>query len=515
MNSTSSRKRYKQLLERKRQARRRLVLRRVAGGLLILAIAGVLTIAIASVRSCVIARNGGHNLAHGKLPQPTPQPKADPAQSKISLVYAHDFRPGPQFVALDSQRVYVGANDPGTDKTLPSTLLAAFNFDGRDALWQAPAQSPLMQLGVSGGNIIGVPQGEGGLQRYDGVTGQPLAEIEASPEPEVQFDGRQVITGYKVTKDNGSAGARLTAYEPKTGERLWTTRPKLAGLLAAEMDACCGSAPQLELNCWSGVCGYRLHNVFGLLNTKGGKLLRAEYASGGHIVAAQLDRHSKSNEVRSGLAYIISADESDPNLYRLIRIPLDSDLKPRRLLEFRSQNSDFLLLADGGKVLLAFHDEDGKAKLACFAKGATAPTLSLDAAAGVTDMAAVPGSGDFLVATCERFKDGEPLGRSQLLRVRLGETPDALKVGGYGKPVLWVVPFKRDCLALVRGGGLLGGGQILRYSADSGKLKLLRRAKYELLEPQHSADQTALLVSSYPPSYALDKGGPLQVLVFK
>jgi hypothetical protein len=506
VSSPASHKRYKQLLERKRVARRRQLIYRVAAGLLVLLLAGLLTVVIASIRSCAAHRNKGHNLAHGHT---TPSKPVDPAQSKINLVFAHDFRPGPQFVTLDSRRVYVGATTPGKDKALPSTLLAAFNFDGRDTLWQAPAEAPLLQLGISGGNIIGVPQGPGGLQRYDGASGQPLDEIPADPEAEVRFDGREILAGYTTVRDNGTPGVRISAWDPKSAKRLWTTRPKLAGL-STTIDACCGSAPQVELNCWSGICAYRLHNVVGLINTKGGKLLRPEYNASGHVLSVQLD-----NDKQNPIAYIVSGDKSDPTLFRLIRIPLDDAYKPKRLLEFHSKSSDFLLLADSGRVLLAYQDSVGKARLACFKRDSVEPALTLDTDAGVTDMAAVPGSGDFLVATCGKFTDGEPVGRSKLLRIRLGKAAESLQVAAYGQPVLWVVPFKRDCLALVRGGGLLGGGQVMRYNADSGKLKLLRRARYDLFDVQSSADQTALMVSSYTDGYVQGNGGPLQVLVFK
>jgi hypothetical protein len=510
--SATSHKRYKQLIERKRQARRRQLIYRAAAALLVLVVAGLLTLAIAGVRSCAAHRNGGHSIAKGHTPQPKP---VDPAQSKINLVFVHDFHPGPQFVALDSQRVYIGVNTPGKDKVPPSTQLAAFNFDSKDALWQSPAETSLMQLGISGGNIVGVPEGETGLQRYDGLSGKPLAAIEVEPGAELRFDGREVITGYTTVRDNGSPGIRLTAYDPKSGQRLWTTRPKLSGLSASGLQACCGSSPNAELNCWAGVCAYRMHNVVGFLNTKGGRLLRPEYNASGHILAVQIDRLARTGNAHTGMAYIVSADKSDDTLFRLIRIPLDDTYKPKRLLEFRSNSSDFLLLGDAGRVLLAFADAAGKAKLACFRKDATEAALTLDVDAGVTDMSAVPGSGDFLVATCSKFKDGEPVGRAKLLRIRLGKTAEALQAATYGQPVQWVVPFKRDCLVLERGGGIFGGGQVIRYNSDSGRLKLLRRAKYDLLEPQNSADQTTLMVSSYPQSYLQGKGGALQVLVFK
>ena len=107
-------------------------------------------------------------------------------------------------------------------------------------------------------------------------------------------------------------------------------------------------------------------------------------------------------------------------------------------------------------------------------------------------MSAVPGSGEFLVATCSKFKDDEPTGSSKLLRLRIGRSVESQQIASYGKPVLWVVPFKRDCIALVRGGGLFnGGGQILRYNSDSGRVRLLQRAKYEVLYPQYSAADDA------------------------
>jgi hypothetical protein len=388
-------------------------------------------------------------------------------------------------------------------------------MNGNDALWQQPAERSLQDLFVLGGNVVGVPGGSG-LLRFDGLDGKPLSDIDADFEnAELQIDGSTIIAGSTVTGNSARPSGLLAAYDPLSGERRWHMTPKLSGL-DGDTDACCGGAPHLELNCWPGVCAYRMHNVVGFLNTKGGKLLRPEYNASGHILYVQIDRMNRNRDRRSGMAYIISADKDDSTLFRLIRIPLDSEYKPKRLLEFHSNSDVFLPYGEGGRVLLAYNDSSGKAKLACFNKDGSQPALTLDVDAGVTDISNVPGSGDFIVATCSAFKDGEPVGHSRLLRVRLGQSADSQQVASYGKPVLWLVPFKRDCLALVRGGGLLsGGGQIVRYSADSSKVRLLRRAKYDILYPQTSADQTALMVTSYPESYALQKGGPLQALVFK
>nr|MDQ3024768.1 hypothetical protein [bacterium] len=216
-------------------------------------------------------------------------------------------------------------------------------------------------------------------------------------------------------------------------------------------------------------------------------------------------------------AYIIAADKEDHALYRLIRIPVDEDMPAKRMLEFRSNSGEFMLFGEQGNVLLGYTTEEGSAKLVCFRKDVQEPVLAVAADAGVSDMSAVPGAaGEFVVATNTKFRDGAAIGRGKIYRVRLNEVPEALEIATYHQPVTWVVPFKRDCLVLVRGGGIVNnGGQVIRYSADSGKLKLLRRAKYPLLDPMHSADRTSLMVSSYTEGYALDKGGPLQALVFK
>jgi hypothetical protein len=487
-------------MERQRQRRRRLAIRRLAAVVLLLLIAGLVTIAVASIRSCAERKA----LAARRTPPAKP---IDPAQSRIDLVFAHDFRPGPEFIALDNHRVYIG--EPESSRNKPqATRLAAFVFGGNEPIWQQTTELPLQQLTVAAGQIVGVPQ-EGPLLRYDGATGNELDAVEADSGA-IQTDGRTVVASYLATGSDGKLAGRVVGYDPATGKRDWTRRTKLAGLTAG-IDACCGAEPNMELNCWQGICAYRMHNVLGLLNTKGGALLRGEYAAGGHIAALQLDISKDGKQ-----AYIVSADNDDPALFRLIRIPLDGAYPPKRLLEFRSSAPDFLLFGNAGHVLLAYKYEESKAKLVCFRKEGAQPVLTIDTDAGVTDMAHIPAAaGEFLVATCSKFSDdGEPAGRSRLLRVRLGPG-DFVEAARYGRPVQWVVPFKNDCLALLRGGGLSGGGQVLRYSADSGKLKLLRRAKYELLEPLHSADQKSLLVTSYPESYARGDGGPLQALVFR
>jgi len=503
MTQITPRTRYKQLLERKRQVRRRQVVRRVAAGMLLVLIVLVVVLSVVGIRSCA----NRHAAPASQAGRPARRP---PKVGKIELVFAHDFHPGPKFVALDDQRIYVGAAMPPKPKDPPSTLLAAFAFGDRDAQWQAPIQGTLGQLGLSGGAIIGVPDSGGNLLRYNGADGKGLTEVDADPSSaELAMDSRLVLLGYAQRGDNGKPAIRLLAFDAKTGKYQWRVRSRLAGFSGGN-DECCGPQPKVELDCWEGLCAYRLHNVLGMVNSNGGKLVRPEFAAPGHIWALQLDRQART-------AYIIAADDKDATMCRLIRVPLDSASKPRRLLEFRTQlPAQALVYGEGGGVLLAYTSEAGKGKLVCFGKDSGTPALMLDADAGVADMSAVPGeAGVFLAATTSRFQDGQPSGASRILRIQLGSAQPSRELAHYRQPATWVVPFKRDCLVLVQGGGFSGGGQIERYSADTGRLGLLRRAKYPLLEPLHSARETSLMISSYPESYALDQGGPLQVLVFQ
>jgi hypothetical protein len=509
MSTQGSRSRYKQLLERKRQVRRRTLLRRLAALLLLCIVIGLIAGVVAGIRGCALRRN----VARTAESSTARVSKPDSDIARVQLVFSHDFRPGPEFVALDDQRLYVASVSPGKDDAPDTTLLAAFGFKADDPLWQLPLEVTFAHLLVAGGNVVGVPTAGDSLQRFDGASGKHLAGIDTDPaNAAIGMDSRVVLAGYTEETGAGRPALRIAAYNAKSGQFAWSRRSKLPGL-APGMDACCGAGRSAELTCWEGLCAYQLHNVVGLLQTTGkGQLVRPEYAASGHIAAVQLD-------VKGRMAYIIAADKADATLYRLIRIPIDRDFPAKRMLEFHSASGEFMLYGEQGQVLLGYTGQDGAGQLVCFRKDEQQPALKVEADAGVADISAVPGAaGEFIVATSTKFTDGEPVGAGKVYRVRLalGGTAEAFEIGQYKQPVTWVVPFKRDCLVLVRGGGLLaGGGQVIRYSADSGKLKLLRRARYPLLDPLHSADRTALLVSSYTEDYALEKGGPLQALVFK
>src|SRR5437879_1052236 len=131
----STRTRYQQLMAGQRDAGRRRTLRTVAALLVLLA--AVITIGAAWL---TVRAWRGHSRA-----QPTPSAKARPGKRAASarLVFSHNFIPAPQFVAADSERVYVGSSIAVAKKQPARTAVAAFELSRRDPRWQVTLPSTL------------------------------------------------------------------------------------------------------------------------------------------------------------------------------------------------------------------------------------------------------------------------------------------------------------------------------------------------------------------------------------
>ncbi|MDQ3023259.1 MAG: PQQ-like beta-propeller repeat protein, partial [bacterium] len=287
MAQHTTRSRYKQLLERKRQSRRKLALRRLAALMLLVVVVAVVLGLVFGIRGCSQRTNQSAEVPKQRVSKP------DSEISKVQLTFAHDFRPGPRFVALDDKHLYVGALTPGKGDAPPTTLLAGFDYlrkaNQQDPVWQSPVEATFSQMLVSGGTIIAVPDSGDSMQRFHGETGKPMTVIDADPaNAQIAMNSRLVVAGY-VDDSSGRPTVRLAAYNTQSGKFAWSRRSKLTGL-SSGLDACCGSQHHVELSCWESVCAYRLHNVVGLVTTTGkGKLVRPEYAASGHIAAVQLD----------------------------------------------------------------------------------------------------------------------------------------------------------------------------------------------------------------------------------
>jgi outer membrane protein assembly factor BamB len=514
----SARARYQKLKDKKRNAQRRQFARYIAFGVLGLLVVALIFALIAGVRSCAAGRSATAPATADAQADAKAEPKADPqAAAKVAapqLVYARSFKLAPWFVTVDNARLYAGESEvrgSGAERELALGSIAAYELKGSTPLWQQPLTDSFTQLGAAGGTFLALtePSDEEDVAVYgfDGALGKEKWRVAAvhGAKTDLSTDGSTAVLSLNTVESDGlHDGLRLAGYNAGSGAKVWSLRPPLRALAIDEMDTCC-SAPRLDVHCWAGLLTYRLHNVVGLVNAGSGKLIK-EFPTDEHVMELQYDSSGK-------VCYIITRTETD-GTYRLIRIPL-GEAPAKRILEFDSPSDQFLLLAEQGNVLLAYTGEGKKGpatKLVAFAKDESKPKLVKQFEHGTaSDMAALPSKpGEFLIALSDKYDDrGLPLGRTELHRVRLadGQVWEAARLK---RPVLWMTNFKRDCVLLLR------GGDIDVFNADSNRVKRLRHAKYDFLEPLQSTDKGTLLVSSYPAAY-LDSGlsAPMQVLVFQ
>jgi hypothetical protein len=445
---------------------------------------------------------------------------AQPAGRRSSppkLTAAYRYSSAPWFVALDGDKLVLGQSERGEqtagDDQIHLDSLEATRLNSRKPEWKVPVGQSFASFGVSGGSFVCVGSGTGGSFSHvirgfdlkDGGERWSNIEIEDADQLSVSLGSRIIATGWRPVEEGiPGTGVRLAAYQADNGARLWNYTPELRSVELAHCDEE-GAGDAVVVGNWDAVISYQLCNVIGFTNAASGKPIR-EFSFEGHVRDVQVNADSK-------VAYVVTSSHTEPGKCTLHKLPLGKGDKSE-LSTFPCTDEHFLLLVDGGLVLLASYG-DGElgpaTNLQCFQLGKSGPIFEYDFEEQViADIAKLPDSaGQYLLALSERLGESrEPEGRSSIMRLRLADKA-VWEVKAFDHPVLWLAPFKRECLALLQGGG------VYSYNADSNNTKRLRKLLYEYMEPLYSSDRSKLAIISYPEGYRNNEPGqPMQVVVF-
>jgi hypothetical protein len=505
MSSNRFRNRYKQVQQTRRRARARLVAGSVIGLITLFALTMLVLFAISTVRGCGRGRNSV-SATGGAATDGTPGPR---------VRAAFRYSPAPWYISLDNDGVILAqsgrqSGDMGEGLFTVSSLQSV-PMDGGKPRWETEVAASFTGFAVAGGSFICEGQGSSGhfshlLRAYSTATGKQRWEVEVKDAEDfgVSCSKNVVCTGSRLVEDGeAEAAVRLEGYDSQSGQRLWRLAPPMKSLQFDHDDE--NSTLPMTIGTWDGVLSYQFSNVIGFVNAASGKLLK-EFNFRGPVYDVQVNAAGK-------VAYAIVASEQE-GACLLYKLPL-AEGKSSQLARFDCTGQQFLLLLDRDLALLASYSdmEDGRGtNLWCYQLGKAGTIFEYRFEDKViSDMAPLPDSaGQYLLALSARLSDShEPAGDSWIMRLRLTDRA-VWETESFGKPVLWLTPFKHDCLALLQGGG------VYSYDAASNKTRRIRKLLYDYLEPQYSPDRTKLAVSSYPEGYRQNRPGqPMQVVVFE
>ena len=490
--------RTSQVRERYRKARRRqLALICVAVCAAILLIALVIG-AVLFLRSCI-----------GGVSQP--RQSAPVSQLKLPKLVGSMKLKSVWFVGFDDQGVYSASDTQRRDSGYPNSpvdQLAAYPLTGGSAIWEAQLDAEVFMFNVSHGQLLCFsqfltepPRAE--LRTYgtlDGAQGW-LQSVEQATHAGVCVDGKVAVLGYLQTD-----GGRLCAYNVERGGKVWGMKVPLKGLSRDQLAN--DPAAHFELTGFGGQSVYQLQNIVGVIESETGKLVR-EYAAPGLVRQVQYDPDSGT------LYALISGSEAGACVLQAIPVPSG---KAVNLLRFTSADeSGALMLAQAGQLIVSYADKptEGGAPasmLAAFNSGHSGAVFSQRIEGGiVADVAVLAGAPqEYLVAVNADMDDaGLPTGKARLLRLDT-QTGTLNESEQLKRPVLYLVPFKQQCLVLLR------GGELLCYDPRSAALRRFRRASLPLLEAWLSSDSQRLLIYAVPEKASSSQPFPeMQVMVFE
>jgi hypothetical protein len=264
---------------------------------------------------------------------------------------------------------------------------------------------------------------------------------------------------------------------------------------------------ELSLWGWPGYVAYTFSNVVGIVSTGNGKRLR-EYAAEGVILAISIDPST-----RKCFILTMGAEQGD---YRVIELPFDS-ARSSEVCHLGSSNGVMQLLASRGRLVVSYLEANPElasqqAKLLVFDQGSTEPKISHGFEAGlVRDIAELPEPANELLVAVSRSVDslGNPTGWSELHLVKVEEGV-VERVARYRQPILFLSPFKNECLVLLR------GGNVISYSPEHQATANVCRMPFDYLQSSLSRDRNCLAVVSSTERYTHgEPGQPMQVMVLK
>jgi outer membrane protein assembly factor BamB len=491
--------RSRQVRERYRKARRRqLAIFSIAVFLFLVLVALIVTAAVL-LRGCV--------QRPGQL-APKPRPASRTALPKLAgTVNLKSV----WFVYLDDKAVYAACDTKGRESGYPNyplDLLAAYPLTGGKSLWQVQLDTQVYMLTAAQGQLLCFsqylsepPRAE--LTAYNAADGASSwsQRIDGATHSGFCADGKVALLGYQQ-----SDGARLCAFNIERGAKAWGMKLPLKGLQRGLLDT--EATGSFELFGAGGLSVYHFLNVVGVVQSEKGKLLR-EYAAPGFIRTTELDSTAR-------ICYLLTSGQ-EANSYAVQALPVSGG-SAVNLVRFSSPDAEgTLLLAEGGRLLVSYVDTPtaGGAPacmVAGYKSGHEGPLFAQRLEGGViSDISALPGApGDYLIAVNDSVDETRlPQGAGRLLRLN-GATGATQEVARLKVPVLYLVPFKQQCLVLTR------GGDIYSYDPASAMLRRFKHAAYPLLAALLSADGQRLLVYSVPE--ATDSNAPfasVQVLLFE
>jgi hypothetical protein len=487
----------RELLARYQRARRKQALIIASAVFLLLCGGAAVAFMILYVRACqrsVAPEGGGRPGASRRKP------------SRAEVLAVHDLDPAPWLLAVDAEHLYT-AQETGPAASsfpnYPADVLSALPLAGGEPVWKWTQGMELSRLLVSGGRVISLRERLGeppsvDLATYRVEDGKPSWRItmDGAEQAQPYADDKVLVLSYRK-----EAAFQLVGINAATGVKAWVVSPRLRAM-KVDVSAAGGSA--LDLSGWGGLCAYSLGNVAGFVSLGTGKL-RREYAAPGFIYRLEYDASADR-------AYLLCALDASHTALIALDLPTGQAV---RLATLGAWGDDALLVADRGYVALAMTEQADRGqsrRVMCFAPGQSTPAVDERLEEGVfADLASMSASpGDFFLGVNDSAaQGGKPVGGSRLYRLRCS---DGLmwQVKRFDHPILYVLPFKDDCLVL------LYGGDVLSCSGAASRVRRLRHAAYPNLEPVQDTAQTHLALYSYPDAHAQGTPGQRgQVIVLR
>ena len=492
-----SRARERYLKQRRRQ---RAVLS--AAALLGLALVCLVILVVVGVRSCSLDIGFSN------------QVQRDPRDPRWALeVRAHDFKLAPWLTDIGPDRIYVAQDtslaEPGLEG-LPVNLLAAYPLVGSEPTWETTVNEELDEFHFSAGRLVGYRLFRADPPRiyltvYDALTGAHDwdLEIPGVEDGGIICGGEAAILGYCMAD-----GYRLAAYNLTNQAKAWGMRLPLDGMMA--VDPALGDMGHLQLHDYDELVAYQLMNVVGIVSKGTGRRIR-EFASTGYIHDLVIDQGDQ-------LCYLL-ATGNQYNTYVVQLLPVNGG-SPQDIYRFETDCpvNQILMHAGDGKLVLAYtmSSADGagpRTKLVAFDRYSADPEITHELEGVAGDLVPVRGlSGEYLVAVnADVVPDeaGLPRGWGELWRVRLADRV-VWESHHFRRPILSTIPFKEDCIVLLR------GGEVYSYLAPPDGVKRLRKARFPVLAATLSQDERHLVVFSWTEQcYNYQPGQPAQLIIYE
>lgn len=485
-------------LERHRKRRRRLLAAAAGIGAVLVGFVVIVGGILWTARAC-----GG-----GAASRPLP-PRTSRDLRLAEEQAAIDLRPAPWFCELSDERLYVALDTQRREMSptsYPLDSLAAYELTTEDQLWQQPIDAEFSDFYLGGDNLVGFRQYRADAPRivvssYSAADGTRDWEktIDNAEGGRITADGKVVILGYQQPD-----GYRLEALNLEQQAKAWGMKVPLEGLITQDLST--DIIAELEVRSWPGVAAYRLFNVVGLVATGSGARLR-EYAAHGYI-------HDFTLDLSSDRCFLLLAG-NQIGTYSIQSLAIEGS-GSGELYRFAAADDRALLVARDGILTVCYNQphaagEAATAKVVCLRAESREVVQEAEVPGILESVIALPdASGDLLLAVNRRREDnGIATGWGRLWRIPAagGEVREA---GRFRRAVLALVPFKDDCLVLLR------GGEIYSFVSATNARRRIRRTRHDILDwlSGHGGDRLAI-ISTTAAYLAGQPDQPMQVIIYQ